>query len=439
MTTSFKQHLVLLGDIIILYGCLIVTLFLRYGFINTYLWHAHAGPFAILFTTWIVIFYITGLYNLKNLKNTLELINQVVISIFIGSILALAFFYLIPYFKISPKTNLAIFIIIFTIIELIWRWLFNTWTKKPEKNVLLIGKGDDIEELVHCIIDNPQMGYDIKLRMEDIQEDAIKNLTHIIREHEIDTIILFEHTHYDDEFVRKIYQNVLCGVEIIGAMHTYETILQKLPIANTERLWILTNITKHQRIYDVIMAPLERLIAFIVFIFFLPLMLFIGILVKLTSRGPIIYSQIRLGKDEHPFSIYKFRTMSESAEKNGPQWSTKNDTRVTMLGIFLRASHLDELPQLFNILGGEISFVGPRPERPEFIKNLKTQIPYYEIRHLVRPGITGWAQINYRYGSSTEDAYHKLQYDLFYLKHRSLILDLLIIAKTMKLLFTNAK
>ena len=131
--------------------------------------------------------------------------------------------------------------------------------------------------------------------------------------------------------------------------------------------------------------------------------------------------------------------MKADAEKNGPQWASKNDSRVTFIGRILRFCHLDELPQLFNIFKGELSFVGPRPERPEFIKELKEKIPYYEIRHLVKPGITGWAQINYRYGASLEDAYKKLEYDIFYLKNRSLILDLLIILKTIKAIFATPR
>ncbi len=439
MNTSFKQQLVLLGDIAILYTCLVVTLFLRYGTVNAYLWKAHAGPFAIVFALWIIIFFITGLYDLKNFKNTLELVNQVIIAVFAGSILAITLFYLVPYFKISPKTNLAIFIVILTFAEIIWRWLFNSWTKKPQKRVVIIGSGDEIKELTTFIKENPQIGYDIRLHIQEASPETTKTLYETIKSENIDTIIVSETIKDNDSFIREMYQNVLCGIEVLGAMHTYEQILQKLSIAHTEQLWVLTNITKRQRTYELIKNLTESTFATLLLIVLFPLMTVLGLLVKLSSTGPVIYKQIRFGKNEKPFFIYKFRTMHESAEKDGPQWSTRNDKRVTTLGRFLRASHLDELPQLVNVLLGNLSFVGPRPERPEFVKDLKTQIPYYDIRHIVKPGITGWAQINYRYGASTEDAYRKLQYDLFYIKNRSLVLDFLIVLKTIKLFFTTVE
>ncbi len=439
MNISLKQYLVLIGDIAILYGCLVATLFLRYGHINMYLWQAHAGPFAIIFAIWLSIFYIAGLYDLKNLKNTLELINQVIISIFAGSLIAIILFYLVPYFKISPKTNLAIFVVIFASAATLWRWMFNTWTKKPEKKVLIVGEDSEVNELITFITDNPQLGYEIRLRIKEIDEETTRALSRLIEENDIDSIIIMESIRDNDKFIREVYKNVLHGVEVLGVTHAYETVMQKLPIAHTERLWILTNITKNQRVYEMIKLPISYGLAITLLILFFPPMILIGLIIKLSSRGPIIYTQTRMGKDEKRFSIYKFRTMPVSAEKGGPQWSTPQDVRATPFGALLRATHLDELPQLINVLRGNIAFVGPRPERPEFIKLLKKQIPYYEVRHIVKPGITGWAQINYRYGSSIEDAHQKLQYDLFYIKNRSIILDMLIIVKTIKLLFTKVK
>ncbi|MBI5153131.1 MAG: sugar transferase [Parcubacteria group bacterium] len=439
MNISLKQYCVLIGDILILYGCLITTLFLRYGHINTYLWHAHAGPFAIIFAIWISIFYIAGLYDLKNLKNTLELINQVIISIFAGSLIAIVLFYLVPYFKISPKTNLAIFVVIFASAETLWRWMFNTWTKKPEKKVLMVGQDSEVDELVTFITDNPQLGYEIRLRIKEITEETTRSLSRLIEEHDIGAIIITESIRDDDKFIREVYRNVLHGVEVLGLTAAYEAIMQKLPVAHTERLWILTNITRNQRVYEIIKLPISYGFATLLLIAFFPFMILIGLIIKLSSRGPIFYTQTRIGKDERRFSIYKFRTMPITAEKDGPQWSSPKDVRATPFGALLRATHLDELPQLINILKGDVAFVGPRPERPEFIKILRKQIPYYEVRHIVKPGVTGWAQISYRYGSSIEDAHQKLQYDLFYIKNRSLVLDLLIIVKTIKLLFTKVK
>jgi lipopolysaccharide/colanic/teichoic acid biosynthesis glycosyltransferase len=165
-----------------------------------------------------------------------------------------------------------------------------------------------------------------------------------------------------------------------------------------------------------------------------PLIAVIAAVVKVTSRGPALYHQQRVGRHGRIFTVHKFRTMCENAEtESGPVWADKNgDIRVTLVGRWLRRTRLDELPQLVNVLRGEMSLVGPRPERPEFVAELTRQIPYYGQRHIIRPGITGWAQVRYTYGASTEDALQKLQYDLYYIKNLSLALDLFVIINTLK-------
>jgi len=166
----------------------------------------------------------------------------------------------------------------------------------------------------------------------------------------------------------------------------------------------------------------------------LPLMVLVALIVRLDSKGPIIYRQIRTGRMGKCFEVLKFRSMRIDAEQiNGAQWATENDPRITRVGGFLRKYRLDELPQFFNVIRGEMSFVGPRPERPCFVEELRKTIPYYDERHSVRPGITGWAQVQYRYGSTVEDAIRKLEYDLFYLKHLSLPFDLAIIFQTIRI------
>jgi exopolysaccharide biosynthesis polyprenyl glycosylphosphotransferase len=166
----------------------------------------------------------------------------------------------------------------------------------------------------------------------------------------------------------------------------------------------------------------------------LPFIPFIMLAVRLSSPGPIFFRQSRVGRHGRPFSLIKFRTMRDDAEADGAIWATANDSRVTPLGRFLRKSRLDEIPQLWNVLKGEMSFVGPRPERPEFVGWLAKEIPFYELRHMVRPGITGWAQVRYHYGASLEEAKRKLEYDLYYVKHLSLGLDLLIMFETIKII-----
>jgi len=164
-----------------------------------------------------------------------------------------------------------------------------------------------------------------------------------------------------------------------------------------------------------------------------PVMVVVGALVKSTSRGPMLYHQTRVGLQGREFTVHKFRTMCQDAERStGPVWSTANDSRVTPIGRFLRRTRLDEIPQLWNVLVGEMSFVGPRPERPSFVNELTEKIPYYGQRHVLKPGVTGWAQIRYTYGASVEDAIEKLQYDLYYIKNLSIALDFVILLETLK-------
>ncbi len=170
----------------------------------------------------------------------------------------------------------------------------------------------------------------------------------------------------------------------------------------------------------------------------LPVIVLIAVLVRLDSAGPAFFKQRRVGQQGKQFVLYKFRSMTADAESDtGPVWAGDEDARVTRMGRFLRKTRLDELPQLFNVLKGDMSFVGPRPERPFFVAQLSSEIPYYGIRHTVKPGITGWAQVRYSYGASVEDAKEKLQYDLYYIKHMSLFLDLEVILDTIKVVFLN--
>jgi exopolysaccharide biosynthesis polyprenyl glycosylphosphotransferase len=178
----------------------------------------------------------------------------------------------------------------------------------------------------------------------------------------------------------------------------------------------------------------HRLVALIGASLSLPIIVVTAILIKIESRGPVFYKQERIGKNGRPFVLMKFRSMKMDAEKAGPVWASKQDDRTTRVGRIIRKVRIDEIPQFWNILRGEMSFVGPRPERPHFVDQLALEIPYYAQRHLIAPGLTGWAQIKYPYGASIEDAREKLQYDLFYIKNHSLLLDAIILFETIKII-----
>jgi sugar transferase (PEP-CTERM system associated) len=214
----------------------------------------------------------------------------------------------------------------------------------------------------------------------------------------------------------------------------YEQYTGKIAVENLRPSWLIfSEGFRKSRLHQVAKRLMDVALSGIGLILALPLMILVAIAVKVTSRGPILYRQQRVGQHGRVFSVYKFRSMGEDAEKEtGAVWAVKNDKRITPVGRFIRQTRLDEIPQLWNVLRGQMSLVGPRPERPEFVADLTRQIPFYGQRHTVRPGLTGWAQVRYTYGASLEDALEKLQYDLFYIKNMSVALDLFIIAKTIK-------
>ena len=440
--------LLILGDIFTLYLGLFITLLLRYGanFYNLFV-SLHFLPFSIVFVLWIAVFYIAGLYDFRRLRNNLEFLKTLNLTIFVDAIIAITFFYLIPAFGITPKTNLFIFIVVFTVIETIWRRLWNRATAlgEPAQNIVLTGDSDASRELANFILQNPQLGYKIAARFPDsILPSSLNNIEGwqtLIKEKKIDLIIVPPHFKKESRFAKTFYQLLTLGVEIRDLPHFYETVFRKVPLNEIDEEWFLEKITGEHKFYDELKCAIEILAALVLEIILLPLEIIIAIIIKLSSPGPVIYKQVRVGKKEQEFMLYKFRTMNVGAEKNGAQWKTSGitDPRLTPVGRFLVASHLDELPQLINIIKGELSFVGPRSERPEFVKVLAEKIPYYDIRHLIKPGVTGWAQINFRYAASIEDSYEKLQYDIYYIKNRSIILDAAIILKTIKSFFVNQR
>ncbi|MEH1869828.1 MAG: sugar transferase [Nostoc sp.] len=238
-----------------------------------------------------------------------------------------------------------------------------------------------------------------------------------------------------DAQIQQLMELRLSGVSIYGIPDICEILWYKLPSFLLQDNWLAfgagfnlapDNISqKLKRLVDIILA-------WSLFLFLSPLMLLTVLAIKLDSPGPVLYTQMRTGLEGKPFKVYKFRSMYQDAEKRGAQWAHEGDPRITRVGRWLRMTRIDELPQILNVLWGEMSLIGPRPERPEFDIKLRQEIPYYDLRYVVKPGITGWAQVMYPYGASVEDAYEKLAYDLYYIKNYSLALDLAIAFKTIR-------
>lgn len=440
-----------MGDLIVLYLSLWLTLILRYGFSDThYYWQQHFWPFTLIYLVWLTIFFISRFYELGSAENSLTVVASLLKIFLINAVIAIAFFYFIPNIGITPKRVLFLNITLAFILFFVWRRIYNYFVRSPIllNNVLIIGLNDQVIELAKKIIKKPQLGYklisiitdkeitgELPPEIERISFDLAKiNLSQILKERKIQTIVTAIDRHQNSELVRQLYQNLSNKINFLDLPSFYEKLTGKIPVNVIGEIWFLENLTEGEKIiYGVMKRLMDIVLALIACFFALFLIPFIVIAIKLNGPGPIFFKQYRVGKAGKLFLAIKFRTMQKDAEKNGPQWAMQHDPRITYAGRFLRKTRLDEIPQLLNIIKGEMSFVGPRPERPEFIETLEKEIPFYRQRLLVRPGLSGWAQINFPYGASVADALEKLQYDLFYIKNRSLVLDTTIILKTINI------
>lgn len=261
-------------------------------------------------------------------------------------------------------------------------------------------------------------------------------ISHVVDAKQIDTIIVCIEDRRSVLPVQTLLDFKAMGLEIIDGHHVYEEVSGRLSIDSLRPSALIFSTGFRRRITSLVTKRLcDILISLCGLVLLSPLFLLVSLLIMLDSPGPVIYRQVRVGLRGRPYLIWKFRSMRLDAEKHGPRWAEADDPRISRVGWWLRKTRIDEFPQLINVLKGEMSLVGPRPERPVFVQDLRTLIPYYDIRHTVRPGITGWAQVKFRYGASQEDSHVKLQYDLFYVKNLSLALDLKILMRTVRVIF----
>ncbi|NCQ13058.1 exopolysaccharide biosynthesis polyprenyl glycosylphosphotransferase, partial [Candidatus Falkowbacteria bacterium] len=284
------------------------------------------------------------------------------------------------------------------------------------------------EKLVQELQNNPGAGYLAALIFKN--PDEVKSLSEQIISKHISTIVICDDFSQDDVVREALFACLPLNVTFFNYPEFYEMLTGKVPVEAIGPDWFLKNLqTRSKNYFNLLKQLLDFILALVVFIVSLPLWPLIAILIKLSSRGPVFFTQERLGKDEQSFNIIKFRTMR--VENNNQEPTEEADNRITGLGLFLRKTRLDEIPQVLNILRGEMSFIGPRPERPEIVAELEKEIPFYKTRLLIKPGITGWDQVSGSYHSaSVSDSMEKLQHDLFYLSNRSLYLDITIALKT---------
>jgi exopolysaccharide biosynthesis polyprenyl glycosylphosphotransferase len=429
-----KRFLLFLGDIAILYLGLFLTLLVKYGQNFEEKLDIHILPFSFIFCFWLIIFYIANLYELSFCKNNLEFYSAYLYSAGASSLISVIFFYSIPFLGITPKTNLLIFITLSVGIGFLWRFSLNKLIAQSgyKNNTLIIGATLQAYELYDYLLANPQMGYRALgiINVEDSAAEGI--LENLIKQKRVATLVLDPTVYKNTPIIEIFYRLLGLKLNFYNISDFYERVTGKIPLGAIDQTWFLENLSegkknlyeKGKRLFDIVLSLIFGAASLILFPF-------IALATKLDSPGPIFHKQKREGRAGKIFTMIKFRTMVKDAEKiQGAVWASEEDPRITRVGRLLRKSRLDELPQLWNILKGEMSFVGPRAERPEFRKELEKEIPFYNERYLIKPGLTGWAQIKFRYGASIKDTAEKLQYDLYYIKNRSFLLDLGIILKT---------
>jgi exopolysaccharide biosynthesis polyprenyl glycosylphosphotransferase len=425
---QFRRVILVLIDIILGYFALSATLLIKYGLIDFYpQFHSHLLPFSVIILLFLFSFYIFNLYSFRFNRNITELIDSFTKSIILSFTASISIFYIFGnFFKVAPKTNLVIFTIIFGVLDFYVRLLLKRYYshKKINRKIFIINNTHN--HLVDELKKNQNIGYEI------IKETNTFNYQEVLEMHP-DIVIIDS---IQNEAFEKLYPLLQNKIAIYTINMFYEETFQKIPTETVDKDKVVEYVNKDQTLFTFIKRLLDVVMSFIFLILVSPFWIIISLIIKLTSKGPILYKQTRVKINDTLFTIYKFRSMKIDAEKEGAVWTTNDqtDTRITMFGKFLRKTHLDEIPQLINILRGDISFVGPRPERPEFTKMLNEKVQYYDLRHAVKPGLTGWAQINYQYGSSIEDSKEKLKYDFYYIKNRNIFLDFLIILKTIAML-----
>jgi exopolysaccharide biosynthesis polyprenyl glycosylphosphotransferase len=430
-----RKIFLLVGDLVLFFLSLIIALVIGFG--NNFsleIFLDHLIPFLILLPFWIIVFSLFGGYDLRVLKNNLSLISRVFLFCFILSLSSVIFFYLFPNFGIAPKANLIIFSLLFGLFVFLLRKFFlYLFSSHFQQKIAIFGITPEAEVLAKSLKENPQLGWRF---VGFLTENDLENLSKKIKEFEIDIIILAKSVAANKKLERVFYDLLPLKINFLDLAKAYEIILRKIPVAFVNQAWFLENLGEGKKeFYDKTKRGFDIIIALLILIITSVLWPFIILAIKLEDRGPIFYKQERVGKDKGVFTLLKFRSMKKDAERYGPVWAEESDSRITKVGKFLRKTHFDELPQMINVLRGELSLVGPRPERPEFVKELEKEIPHYNLRHLIRPGFTGWAQIKFRYARSVVDSFEKLQYDLYYIKNRSLGLDFYILLKTFGLFF----
>lgn len=440
----FLTFLILAGDLAIFYVALWLALFLRYFEIpNQRVFNGHFLPFSLLFVVWLVVFYIADLYGRSFYLGGKNLLGMLLKSQLANSVVAVSFFYLLTFYKITPKTVLFIDLLASFALLFLWRIAVRYLLKFSfKKKLIIVGSGPEFEELVSRLEQNDRYGFQViaKIDSRDLagswDSQGRQQIEFLMAKNRDFIFVIESMEDLPVSVVSYFYDLMFLGKEIFDFQKLYQDIFQYVPLSFVDDKWLLSNISSGRnnfydlpkRWIDIIMSLAGGLASLI----FYPLII---LAIKLDDGGPVFFVNSRVGQKNKIFEQIKFRTMCVNADVC---WLDKSNKQITRIGSWLRRTRLDELPQLWNVLKGDMSFVGPRPDFVEFAKILETKIPYYNIRNLIKPGLTGWAQIQQLAPRSVEETHKRLAYDVYYIKNRSLLLDLTIILQTVRTILSTS-
>lgn len=400
----------------------------------------YTGATTFTIGTFILSFYIMDCHNIGH-EDVKDSIIRLSMGIFLGTLLTTGLFYFLEKWRF-PRTLFIVQMLLNMIFSVGWRLIYLRFSSRfmTTQRILFLGveKANRVRKLLNTYAtESDIIGY---LGKEGADEEYagqhlgfISDALSVIRQRQVTRVIMLDETVLSADLAKDLFNARLSGLAVDDMRSLYERLARRVPIDLINDNWLLHedgfNLNVHQ-VARRLKRAFDIFVSFFMLIVLSPFLLIVALIIKLETPGSAIYSQNRVGLQGKIFTVYKLRSMGIDAEKDGAQWAQKSDPRVTKVGRFIRKTRIDELPQLFNVLKGDMSLIGPRPERPEFVSELEAQIPYFYVRHSVKPGITGWAQVLYPYGSSIEDARYKLEYDFYYIKHMSILLELKIILKT---------
>ncbi|MEK7845815.1 MAG: TIGR03013 family XrtA/PEP-CTERM system glycosyltransferase [Nitrospinota bacterium] len=452
---SVKTIIILLSEFIFIFLIALLTIAIRFGFEKSVIlsYDTHLLKTSLITGIYIITFYYFNLYSPELFRPGRQMVIKLLQASTVGSILLFSIYFIFPDLK-TWRGILLLNILILPPLFLAWRILLSKWmhVKLTSRRVLIIGSGELAKKIGGEIFNNHEE-YGLRL-FGFIDDDPVKlgqsivnpgviggygDITRIVNTENIDSIIVALHDRRAKLPMSALLDCKLKGVGIEEGETFNERMTGKIPLDHLKPSWVVfSDGFKSLRSKKLLKRIFDISVSTVGLIFSAPIMLITAVLIKLESKGPVMYKQPRVGEHGKEFNIYKFRSMRQDAETGtGPVWAKTNDDRITRIGKTIRKLRIDELPQLINVIKGDMSFVGPRPERAYFINKLKEVIPYYEMRNVVKPGVTGWAQIKYPYGATFNDALEKLQYDIYYIKNMSPLLDIMIFFWTIKFVLTG--